>query len=109
MRPGLGPGGSTRAWRRRRLAVLDRDGWRCRVLVDVDGRIVELGGTECLRPADTVDHVVPRVLGGTDDPGNLRAACSPHNLAKGGRLDGEVGARGRPAAPRPASGRAWSW
>lgn len=108
MRPavGLGPGGSTRAWRRRRLIVLDRDGWRCRVRVDDRGRIVAEGGVECLLPADTVDHVVPRARGGTDDPDNLRAACTPHNLTKGGRLDGE-GGRGR--RPGDGTGRAWSW
>lgn len=105
MTPGLGPGGSTRAWRRRRLAVLTRDGWRCRVRVDAAGAIVAAGGAECLRPADTVDHILPRALGGTDDPENLRAACTPHNLTKGGRVDGDV-TRGR---PRPKGGRSWAW
>lgn len=100
----LGDGGSTRAWRRRRLAVLERDAWRCQVLVDEVGRIVPAGGVPCHRPADTVDHVVPRTLGGTDDPANLRAACRPHNLDKGGRLDGDTAKR----APGP-TGRAWRW
>lgn len=104
MRPGLGASGSTRVWRRRRLAVLHRDGWRCRVPVDELGAIVAIGGSPCLRPADTVDHIVPRALGGGDEEDNLRAACTPHNLTKGGRLDGDVG------RPRPrAGGRAWSW
>lgn len=109
MRPaplvGLGPGGSTRAWRRRRLAVLERDAWRCQVPVDELGRI-DPAGRPCGHPADTVDHVVPRVLGGTDDPANLRAACTPHNLDKGGRLDGDTTARRR--SPGGAQ-RAWRW
>ncbi len=102
----LGDGGSTRAWRRRRLAILDRDGWRCQVPVDEAGRIVAAGGRPCLKPADTVDHVLPRTLGGTDAPDNLRAACRPHNLDKGGRLDGDTGPR-RPPSEAPT--RAWSW
>jgi len=102
---GLAEGGSTRAWRRRRLAVLTRDAWRCQVPVDELGRI-DPGGRPCHRPADTVDHVVPRALGGDDDPANLRAACTPHNLSKGGRLDG---AQGPARAPRQAPTRSWGW
>ena len=30
----------------------------------------------------TVDHVVPKALGGTDDPSNLVAACEPCNTGK---------------------------
>jgi len=29
-----------------------------------------------------IDHVVPRAMGGTDDPWNLVAACQPCNLGK---------------------------
>lgn len=105
----LRPAGSTRAWRRIRLYVLDRDGWRCRVPVDEHGRITP-AGRPCGLPAVTADHIIPRTRGGSDDPSNLRAACEPHNLNKGGRLDDEV----RPAPSRrdrrpPAGGRAWTW
>jgi 5-methylcytosine-specific restriction endonuclease McrA len=56
---------------RRLLAyVLQRDGYRC----------AWCGGT-----ADSADHVVPRVDGGTDDVGNLVAACLPCNQSKGAR------------------------
>lgn len=34
-------------------------------------------------PAQTVDHVIPRSAGGTDDPSNLIAVCRPCNLSKG--------------------------
>lgn len=36
--------------------------------------------------ADTVDHVHPVALGGTNDPANLRPAHAPCNRAKGARL-----------------------
>lgn len=34
----------------------------------------------------TVDHIVPEVLGGSDDPGNLCLACWECNLTKGTRV-----------------------
>lgn len=98
-------GGSTRRWRRLRLAVLTRDAWRCQVPINDRGEI-DPAGRACLLPADTVDHLVPRALGGDDSEANLRAACTPHNLRKGGRLDGA--ARGR-AGPRRRDPRARSW
>jgi 5-methylcytosine-specific restriction endonuclease McrA len=70
-----------------RLAVyiLRRDGYRC----------AWCGGT-----ATTVDHVVPRIDGGTDDPSNCVAACERCNKSKG--------RRSRPPGPvtTPPS-RAW--
>jgi len=68
--------GSTRAWRRTRAAVLARDGRRCRY---------------CGKWANTVDHVVPRARGGTDQPSNLVAACWPCNRDKGASIVGGVG------------------
>lgn len=35
--------------------------------------------------ANTVDHVIARARGGTDDPANLVSACQPCNVAKGDR------------------------
>lgn len=40
----------------------------------------------CPRPADTVDHVVPLVQGGTNYEGNLVPCCRPCNSAKAGML-----------------------
>lgn len=37
----------------------------------------------CGELADTVDHVIPRLFGGTDDPGNRVPACTSCNSAKG--------------------------
>lgn len=34
----------------------------------------------------TVDHIVPEMLGGSDDPSNLCLACWDCNLAKGAQI-----------------------
>lgn len=68
----MGPG-----WAATRLQVLERDGWACQMLRD---------GAPCGRPASTVDHIVARSRGGTDDPANLRAACADCNTRAGGLL-----------------------
>ena len=63
--------GGTRKWSRIRQTIIDRDGCcqRC--------------GTE---ERLTVDHIVPRVLGGDDNPSNLQVLCSRCNSSKGGRF-----------------------
>lgn len=71
-----GRGGSTREWRRVRELVLKRDNRECQY---------------CGGEADQVDHVVPFARGGTDDPGNLVAACRRCNLAKSDRVAGADG------------------
>lgn len=59
-------------WRRVRLLVLERDGYRCKV---------QLPG--CRGDADAVDHIVPLEEGGARlDPSNLRACCGPCNNAR---------------------------
>lgn len=67
-----------------RVGVLDRDGWVCqrcrRVLVRGTG-----GGVPTAHAA-TVDHVIPVVRGGWDDPGNLQALCLACNVWKGDRV-----------------------
>lgn len=81
--------GSTRRWRRVRAYVLARDGYVCRM---VEG---------CQTRADSVDHVVPLVLGGARyDPANLRAACTAHNAGAGAVLSS------RPVLGAPS--REWS-
>lgn len=114
MTRGLSPAGSTRRWRRLRVLVLERDGWRCQVPVNAAGRI-DPAGHPCGLPAETVDHILPRALGGDDSEANLRAACQPHNRRKGARLDdaaGQLPVAGRARAPyrRPAvRARPWHW
>lgn len=92
--------GSTRRWRRIRLYVLDRDGWRCQLPSDDDPAQL------CLDLAEHVDHIVARVDGGSDDPANLRAACAFHNLRRGrGATPGLPVGKSRPS--RQVS--RWSW
>jgi 5-methylcytosine-specific restriction endonuclease McrA len=64
--------GSTRAWRRTRRLVLDRDGHRCQLRLD----------DICRGRATCVHHVLGRAYTG-DDPAYLVASCSPCNLALG--------------------------
>jgi hypothetical protein len=76
-------------WQQLRLRILARDRHVCHY---------------CGGPARTVDHVVPKIEGGTDDPGNLVAACSSCNsrrslawvrAQRGGRVADAVIQRGR--------------
>ena len=55
-------------WEALRQRVLERDGHRCVV---------------CGGPATTVDHIVAKVNGGTDEERNLQAMCRTHNASKG--------------------------
>lgn len=80
---GWGQGGSTSRWRRLRAVVLVRDGGVCR-----------MGLEGCTGVATTVDHVVPKVLGGTDQLDNLRAACSACNTKAGAALASRRGRLG---------------
>lgn len=57
--------------RRLRFEILRRDGHTCRYC----------GATAPDAPL-TVDHVIPRVLGGSDDPNNLVTACRDCNAGK---------------------------
>ena len=63
--------GSTKAWRRVRAYVLDRDGHRCQL---------KLPG--CTSLATEAHHTQPRQLVG-DYPAHLVAACRSCNLAVG--------------------------
>jgi len=65
-----GQRGSTRAWRKTRTLILQRDHGICHL---------------CHQPgADSVDHITPLAAGGTDDPTNLAAAHQSCNSQKGG-------------------------
>lgn len=68
--------GSSRGpeWERIRRAVLERDGWLC---------------SACSKPLEgddaTVDHIIPKAKGGTDDMVNLISLCRSDNSKKGDR------------------------
>jgi 5-methylcytosine-specific restriction protein A len=38
----------------------------------------------CGDPATHVDHILPKALGGTDDPSNLQSLCAHHHHVKTG-------------------------
>lgn len=65
------PEGSGWAWQRKRTAILERDGYRCRL---------QLEG--CTGAATVVDHQLNVTRGGSDDPANLVAACANCNERK---------------------------
>jgi 5-methylcytosine-specific restriction protein A len=53
------------AWQKLRADILRRDENMCQVCAD-SGRV---------SVATEVDHIIPKVEGGTDDPSNLQAIC----------------------------------
>jgi 5-methylcytosine-specific restriction endonuclease McrA len=70
-----------------RRAVFARDGGRCQY---------------CHKPAENLDHVVPRSRGGEHAWENVVAACRRCNTRKGDRMPDEAGLRlhRSPRAPR---------
>jgi 5-methylcytosine-specific restriction endonuclease McrA len=81
--------GSTTRWRKLRRYVLARDGYICWL---------------CGKPgADSVDHVIPRARGGTDDLSNLKAAHNnPCNRTKGTKV-----MTGQTRGMQPSTSRKW--
>jgi len=63
-------------WLEKRDKVLERDGFTC---------------AYCGDEANSVDHIIPRSQGGTDDLDNLVAACMQCNCSKGARTPDEAG------------------
>lgn len=53
-------------WKALRRSVLRRDQNECQVR-----------GPRCTETATAVDHIINHAEGGTDDPGNLQAICTP--------------------------------
>lgn len=64
------------SWYSIRYRVLDRDNDEC---------------AYCGEVAGSVDHVIPRVQGGSHDKTNLVACCIPCNRRKGGRTPEQAG------------------
>lgn len=59
------------AWQKTRARVLARDAHTCGY---------------CGQPATTVDHIVARANGGSDDDANLIASCRKCNSTKGAKV-----------------------
>ena len=74
-------GGSPERWTAIRVAILERDNYDCGY---------------CPRKARTVDHVLPRSLGGTEDDWNLVACCKVCNSFKSNRTLDQAGLALRP-------------
>jgi 5-methylcytosine-specific restriction endonuclease McrA len=74
------PGTVTRAVRRE---VMARDGEQCSFRSADGARCTERGGLE-------LDHRVPRALGGTGDPANMRLLCRAHNRFEAERAFGRA-------------------
>lgn len=70
-------------WQKLRALVLARDGYACQATLRLPNHL----GPEkiCGAQATHVDHMVPKHLGGTEDPGNLESLCARHHAAKTGR------------------------
>jgi 5-methylcytosine-specific restriction endonuclease McrA len=63
-------GGDPARWAAIRVPILERDEYMC---------------AYCGRKADTVDHIIPKSKGGTEDPSNLVACCKRCNNRKQSR------------------------
>ena len=68
----------------RRRYIFERDGWRCQLC----GRAVRRDASWPHPKAPVVDHVIPRAMGGGDEPSNLQCA---HNVCNAVKSDGVFG------------------
>ncbi len=71
MSSALKDNGSTSQWRKIRQRILQRDGYTCQM---------------CGGEGNSVDHILPRLSGGSDDEWNLQTLCGSCNSSKGGRF-----------------------
>ncbi len=73
-----------------------------RNIFERDRHICQYCGQRFSRAELTIDHVVPRCLGGRDTWDNLVLACVPCNLKKGGRTPegAQMNLLRRPATPK---------
>lgn len=104
------PNGSTRAWRKVREHVWQRDGARCRACGTTThlSRCTRRGCPRCYQAG----HRVPLARGGSDHPANLLCLCAECNAAMGDRTFDEWAKQGGPALrflarPAPADTRIW--
>lgn len=90
------------AWDKRRLGILARDGGLCQVCLKAG-----IVTPNCR----TVDHIVAKAEGGTDDPSNLQTICTPCHATKtraeAARARGEASGTDEPAGGGEKSSAPW--
>lgn len=69
--------------RAKKLAILDRDGWRCAFCGVGLVAYVPVPGVTPPPNGATIDHRKPRVAGGKNNWDNLRAMCYECNTRRG--------------------------
>ena len=79
-----------RSYRRDRLTVLERAGYRC-----------QIRGPQCLGVANIDDHIQPVSLGGSNDVSNRQAACKPCHDEKTSREAAAAAKAARAKGKRP--------
>lgn len=62
-----------------RAAIYERDGWKCQICFRPTKRTYDHSDPD----SPTLDHVLPRARGGSDDPENLRLAHAMCNAVRG--------------------------
>lgn len=84
---GYWPQGSNKDWisPKIRADLYERDAWSCYLC----GSDVDRDGDPNGDLAPSLDHVIPRSRGGSDDPSNLKTAHRACNSKKSDRLDAE--------------------
>jgi 5-methylcytosine-specific restriction endonuclease McrA len=93
--PPKDPGDVSRAVRRE---VVERDDFRC--------SFVGQNGERCSsRERLELDHRIPRALGGSGDPSNIRLLCRAHNIYAAGQVFGRAHHR---ETDRLAPGEVWN-
>lgn len=81
-RPSPAARGYGASWKVLRLAILERDGYRCQI-------------ENCPEQASECDHITPKAAGGSDDPSNLRSVCRRHHLTLTARFRQKLSMRDR--------------
>lgn len=78
-------------YRRKLTKICTRDGWRCQLC---SCRLLKTWNLDAegvpLSRCRTIDHILPRADGGTDDDWNLQACCYKCNCKKGSKHRGQL-------------------
>ena len=70
---------------RTRQAIFERDSWTCQICGDLTNPEEPNGAN-----GQTIDHIIPRSLGGSDNEDNLRTTHRRCNSLKGSGLDDKL-------------------